>query len=196
MVSSEIQGPEGERIEHYETRRVRKDGKLIHISVTISPLKDADGVIVGASKIARDIGDQKEAEEALRNAQGRYKQTLDQLLEGCQIIDFDWRHVYINDVGASHGRLRKEDLLGKTMMEVYPGIEGTDMFGMLRESQDLKRIPIVILTSSRQETDLIRSYDLGVNGYVVKPVEFGEFMEAVKQLGIFWAIIDEPPPRG
>ena len=66
----------------------------------------------------------------------------------------------------------------------------------IRESQNLKRIPIVILTSSRQETDLIRSYDLGVNGYVVKPVEFREFMEAVKQLGIFWAIIDEPPPRG
>lgn len=66
----------------------------------------------------------------------------------------------------------------------------------IRESQNLKRIPIVILTSSRQETDLIRSYDLGVNAYVVKPVEFGEFMEAVKQLGIFWAIINEPPPRG
>lgn len=139
---SEILGriKRGERIEHYETLRVRKDGKLIHISVTVSPLKDADGVIVGASKIARDITDRKEAEEALKNAQGRYKQTLDQLLEGCQIIDFDWRYVYINDVGASHSRLREEDLLGRTMMEVYPGIENTDMFGMLRDSM-VKRIP-------------------------------------------------------
>ncbi|MCL4539657.1 MAG: response regulator [Bacteroidetes bacterium] len=77
-----------------------------------------------------------------------------------------------------------------------PKVGGLQVLKEIRESQDLKRIPIVILTSSRQETDLIRSYDLGVNAYVVKPVEFGEFMEAVKQLGIFWAIINEPPPRG
>jgi CheY-like chemotaxis protein len=77
-----------------------------------------------------------------------------------------------------------------------PKVGGLQVLKEIRESQDLKRIPIVILTSSRQETDLIRSYDLGVNAYVVKPVEFGEFMEAVKHLGIFWAIINEPPPRG
>ena len=77
-----------------------------------------------------------------------------------------------------------------------PKVGGLQVLKEIRESQDLRRIPIVILTSSRQETDLMRSYDLGANGYVVKPVEFAEFMEAVKQLGIFWAIINEPPPRG
>jgi DNA-binding response OmpR family regulator len=58
----------------------------------------------------------------------------------------------------------------------------------------LKHIPVVILTSSREEQDLIRSYDLGVNAYVVKPVGFGEFVDAVKLLGGFWAVVNEPPP--
>lgn len=69
-----------------------------------------------------------------------------------------------------------------------PKVGGLEVLREIRASEDLKRIPVVILTSSRQETDLMRSYDLGVNAYVVKPVEFGEFMEAVKQLGVFWQL--------
>ena len=61
---------------------------------------------------------------------------------------------------------------------------------------DLKMLPVVILTSSREEQDLIRSYELGVNAYVVKPVDFKDFIEAVKQIGIFWALINEAPPAG
>jgi DNA-binding response OmpR family regulator len=57
-------------------------------------------------------------------------------------------------------------------------------------------LPVVMLTSSREEQDLIKSYELGVNAYVVKPVDFKEFIEAVKQLGIFWAVINEAPPLG
>jgi DNA-binding response OmpR family regulator len=59
----------------------------------------------------------------------------------------------------------------------------------------LRNIPIVMLTSSREETDLVRSYDLGVNAYVVKPVGFDEFLDAVRQIGAFWAVINEPPPE-
>ncbi|MBI4484697.1 MAG: hypothetical protein HY655_01690, partial [Acidobacteria bacterium] len=58
----------------------------------------------------------------------------------------------------------------------------------------LKLIPVVVMTSSREEGDVLRSYELGVNAYVVKPVKFGEFVEAVKQVGAFWAVINEPPP--
>jgi DNA-binding response OmpR family regulator len=58
----------------------------------------------------------------------------------------------------------------------------------------LKRIPVVMLTSSREERDLIRSYDLGVSAYVVKPVDFQQFVGTVKELGLFWAVINEPPP--
>jgi len=58
----------------------------------------------------------------------------------------------------------------------------------------LKTIPVVILTSSREEKDLVESYKLGVNAYVVKPVDFQQFVDAVKQLGAFWAVVNEPPP--
>ena len=64
----------------------------------------------------------------------------------------------------------------------------------IKEDPQLKRIPVVMMTSSREERDLVRSYDLGVNAYVVKPVKFLDFVESVKQLGVFWALINEPPP--
>src|SRR5574341_480965 len=65
-----------------------------------------------------------------------YHNILDNLLEGCQIIGFDWRYLYLNDAVARHGRKIKEELLGHTMMEIYPGIEKTDMFTALRECMD------------------------------------------------------------
>jgi DNA-binding response OmpR family regulator len=58
----------------------------------------------------------------------------------------------------------------------------------------LQRVPVVMLTSSREEQDLIASYELGVNAFVVKPVEFGQFMEAISNLGVFWALLNEPAP--
>ena len=65
----------------------------------------------------------------------------------------------------------------------------------LRQSRDeLEMIPVVVLTSSHEERDLVKSYKLGVNGYVVKPVDFHQFVNAVKELGVFWAVINEPPP--
>jgi CheY-like chemotaxis protein len=71
-----------------------------------------------------------------------------------------------------------------------------DGLEVLRSDPALKRIPVVILTSSREEQDLITSYDLGVNAYVVKPVDFASFIDAVKELGVFWALINERPPNG
>lgn len=69
---------------------------------------------------------------ALLMGEDRYHRTLDNLLEGCQIIGFDWRYLYVNDAAARHGRLTKDELLGFTMMERYPGIEKTEMFAVLR----------------------------------------------------------------
>lgn len=68
------------------------------------------------------------------------------------------------------------------------------MLKTVRADEDLRRIPVVMLTSSREESDLLRSYDLGVNAYVVKPVQFEDFMDAIKDLGVFWAVLNEPPP--
>jgi DNA-binding response OmpR family regulator len=75
-----------------------------------------------------------------------------------------------------------------------PRVDGLEVLKEIKSDQKLKTIPVVMLTSSREEQDLVRSYELGVNSYVVKPVDFGEFMDAVRQIGAFWALINEPPP--
>ena len=75
-----------------------------------------------------------------------------------------------------------------------PKVDGLEVLKQMRDDPELKHIPVVMITSSREEQDLIQSYKLGVNAYVVKPVDFHEFVNAIKELGIFWAIINEPPP--
>ncbi len=75
-----------------------------------------------------------------------------------------------------------------------PKVDGLEVLRTVKADPKLKAIPIVILTSSREEKDLVESYKLGVNAYVVKPVEFQQFVEAVKELGAFWGVINEPPP--
>ncbi len=75
-----------------------------------------------------------------------------------------------------------------------PKIDGLEVLASIRKSDKLKSMPVVMLTSSKEEQDLIRSYELGVNAYVVKPVDFKEFVRAIADLGIFWAVLNEPPP--
>ena len=75
-----------------------------------------------------------------------------------------------------------------------PKVDGLEVLRTIKKDDKLKTIPLVILTSSREEKDLVESYKLGVNAYVVKPVNFQQFIEAVKELGAFWAVINEPPP--
>ena|SRR6266404_1166954 len=75
-----------------------------------------------------------------------------------------------------------------------PKVDGLEVLKQMRTNPQLRMIPVVMLTSSREESDLVQSYKLGVNGYVVKPVDFKEFVTAVKDLGAFWAIVNEPPP--
>lgn len=75
-----------------------------------------------------------------------------------------------------------------------PKVDGLEVLAQIKSDPELKRVPVVMLTSSREEQDVIRSYDLGANGYVVKPVDFREFVDAIKELGLFWAVVNEPPP--
>ncbi len=75
-----------------------------------------------------------------------------------------------------------------------PRMDGIEVLRKMREDPELRLIPVVMFTSSREDLDLLKSYTLGVNAYVVKPVEFKQFAEAVKQIGIFWALINELPP--
>ena len=75
-----------------------------------------------------------------------------------------------------------------------PKVDGLEVLKQIKSDGELRMLPVVVLTSSKEEKDMVASYQLGVNAYVVKPVDFHEFVNAIKELGVFWAIINEPPP--
>ncbi len=75
-----------------------------------------------------------------------------------------------------------------------PKMDGLQVLAEVKRDPRHRQVPVVMLTSSREEKDLVRSYDLGVNAFVVKPVEFGQFLQAIQELGTFWAVLNEPPP--
>jgi CheY-like chemotaxis protein len=77
-----------------------------------------------------------------------------------------------------------------------PKVDGLEVLEIVKRDPHQRQVPVVMLTSSREERDLLRSYELGVNAFVVKPVDFNAFFEAIQDLGMFWAILNEPPPRG
>lgn len=75
-----------------------------------------------------------------------------------------------------------------------PKVDGLEVLQRIRTDESLRSIPVVMLTSSREESDLVKSYALGANAFVVKPVAFEDFVSAIKNLGLFWAVINQPPP--
>lgn len=92
-------------------------------------------------------------------------------------------------------RLRREGHPILVMLDLkLPKIDGLEVLAQMKSTPDLRPIPVVILTASREESDLISSYNLGVNGYVIKPLDFHEFVDAIKSLGLFWAVVNQPPP--
>jgi CheY-like chemotaxis protein len=92
-------------------------------------------------------------------------------------------------------RDRSPDAPGLILLDLkMPKVDGLEVLQVVKGDPALKSIPVVILTSSREEADLVRGYGLGVNAYVVKPVVFKDFMDAVKALGQFWAMVNELPP--
>jgi len=76
-----------------------------------------------------------------------------------------------------------------------PKVDGLEVLQQMKSDAALKVVPVVMLTSSREEADLVKSYQLGVNAYVVKPVGFQQFVDAIRQTGMFWAVVNEPPPQ-
>lgn len=107
--------------------------------------------------------------------------------DGAQALDFLYRR---GPFAARPGGNPAVILLDLKM----PKVGGLEVLQTIRADAKLKTIPVVIMTSSREESDLLKSYELGVNAYVVKPVDFKEFVDAVKLVGAFWALVNEPPP--
>lgn len=94
-------------------------------------------------------------------------------------------------------KLRKKGNPAVILLDIkMPRMDGIEVLRTIRSNPAFKMLPIVMLSSSREEFDLKRCYELGANAYVVKPVDFKDFFDAVKQLGIFWAVINELPPEG
>ena len=113
---------------------------------------------------------------------------IDVVRDGAEALDY----LYRRDAYAGRTPGNPAVLLLDLKM---PRVDGLEVLRQIKGDQRLKTIPVVMLTSSREEGDLIRSYELGANAYVVKPVEFGDFMSAVRQVGGFWAVVNEAPPR-
>jgi CheY-like chemotaxis protein len=112
---------------------------------------------------------------------------IDVVRDGEEALDYLYkRNRYADRVGGNPALL----LLDLKM----PKVDGIEVLRQIKSDPALKTTPVVVLTSSREESDLLKSYDLGVNAYVVKPVDFPAFVDAVKLLGGFWAVVNETPP--
>lgn len=91
---------------------------------------------------------------------------------------------------------RNQDLPVLILLDLkLPKISGLEVLKTIKSDPNLRTVPVVVLTSSREERDLVEGYRLGVNAYVVKPVDFQQFVQSVRNLGCFWAVINEPPPK-
>ena len=135
--------------------------------------------------IAEDSpADAEMAIDALRDA--RLANPIVHVEDGVEALDFLMRRgVYAN---------REEGLPAVLLLDIkMPRMDGLEVLQRIRAEDELKRLPVVILSSSREESDLARSWDLGVNAYVVKPVDVDQFFNAVKTLGTFWAGINQAP---
>ncbi len=109
--------------------------------------------------------------------------------DGAEALD------YLYSRGRFQGRAPGDPVV--VLLDVkMPKLNGLEVLNQIRSDPHFKHLPVVMVTSSREERDLVKSYQLGVNAYVVKPVGFKEFSDAIKQIGAFWAVLNEPPPLG
>ncbi|MEA2491063.1 MAG: hypothetical protein QOH21_2855 [Acidobacteriota bacterium] len=107
--------------------------------------------------------------------------------DGEEALDYLYRRGIFKLRSAGHPAVVLLDLK-------LPKVDGLEVLNQIKSDNDLRAVPVVMLTSSREEKDLVQSYNLGVNAYVVKPVDFHEFVDSLKELGLFWAVINQPPP--
>lgn len=142
----------------------------------------------GLGRILLVEDDPKDIELTLA-ALGEYKLANEVIVvrDGAEALD------YLHTKGNYRSRARENPAVVLLDLKL-PKVDGFEVLREIRSDERLKHIPVVVLTSSREDRDMVASYKLGVNAYVVKPVDFHEFVNAVKELGVFWAVINEPPP--
>jgi CheY-like chemotaxis protein len=114
---------------------------------------------------------------------------VDVVVDGEQALDYLYRRGAHARRPAAHPVVILLDLR-------MPKIDGLDVLRQVKADPQLRVIPVVVLTASREECDVVASYNLGTNAYIVKPISFPEFLQAVAELGAFWALLNEPPPDG
>jgi CheY-like chemotaxis protein len=114
---------------------------------------------------------------------------VDLARDGAEALDYLFRE------GMFAGRTSDDPVVILLDLKM-PKVDGIEVLQRVKADPRLRRIPVVMLTSSREEQDLVRSYDLGVNGYVVKPVDFQQFMDSVRQIGVFWVLVNEISTAG
>jgi len=131
---------ENREVHDFEFQAYRKDGSVIWVQENVRTVKNAQGKVQYYEGTVKDITEQKHTLAALRRSEERYRNTLNNMMEGCQIIDYDWRYIYVNDTAAIHGRRKPAEMLMHTMMELYPGVEKTEMFSILQRCME-KRVP-------------------------------------------------------
>ncbi len=143
--------------------------------------------MTGLGRILLVEDDPRDVELTLA-ALGEYNLANDVVVvrDGEEALDYLYRRGRYKD---------QEDLPVVVLLDLkMPKVDGIEVLRQVKSDQRLRSVPLVVLTSSREPRDLEECYRLGVNAFVVKPVHFGEFVEAVKQVGVFWAVVNEPPP--
>lgn len=186
LIPEELQGEEresmkrlarGEEVRYARTDRVHQDGTRRTVAVTMVPVRDASGRVVEVTRIVRDVSMIQRMEAALRDSEQRFRDTLDSIMEGVQVLGFDWRYLYINEAAAAHNRRPNRDLLGRVYMECWPGIEEAQVFGPLKRAME-ERIPQHAQVEYEFQDGTVAHFDLRI-----QPVPEGVFIHSIEVTG-------------
>lgn len=161
-----------EKKKHLFTKARRADGDIRDVEIFSNPIRIGDKTLIYA--IVNDITEQQQATALISKSEERYRKTLDQMLEGCQIIDFDWKLVYLNRTAEIQNRRPNSELIGKNYIEIWPGIENTLVFKKIEEVLHGNRMPVYFENEFYYPDGTKGWFDLSI-----QPVEEGVFILSI-----------------